>query len=71
MSNIIILAWGGTTIEGDMGCAAVMTPFFQASQCSLDYRYTINAPLMINFSKKFALFSLVFGQNFSSRDKKF
>ena len=28
------------------GCAAVMTPFFQASRRSLVYQFTINAPLM-------------------------
>ena len=28
------------------GCAAVMTPFFQAIRCSLAYQFTVNAPLL-------------------------
>ena len=38
------LTWGALTLE--RGCAAVMTPFFQASQRSLAYQFTINALLM-------------------------
>ena len=54
--------------------AAVMTPFFQASQCSLAYQFPINALLMcppFSIPWKFCIFSLVFGQNFSSQDAKF
>ena len=56
------------------GCSAVMTPFFQASRRSLAYQFTINAPLMcpnFQFLDKCCIFSLVFGQNFSSHDTNF
>ena len=32
--------------KGVWVCAAVTTPFFQASRCSLAYQFTINVPLM-------------------------
>ena len=51
-----------------------MTPFFQATQRSLAYQFTINAPLLCppfsNFRKKFN-FQPCFGQNFSSQDANF
>ena len=46
------------------GCAAVMTPFLQASRRSLAYQFTINALLMCPpFS--------IFRKNFSSQDANF
>ena len=55
-------------------CAAVMTPFFQASQRSLAYQFTIIAPLLYppfsNLRKNFN-FQPCFGQNFSSQDPNF
>ena len=60
--------------KGVWGCAAVMTPFFQASQRSLAYQFTIIAPLLYppfsNFRKVFN-FQPCFGQNFSSQDPNF
>ena len=44
------------------GCAAVMTPFFQASRLSLAYQFTINVQLMcphFQLLEKFYIFSLV------------
>ena len=38
------------------GCAAIMTPFLQASRRSLAYQFTINAPLMCS---PFAFFFLI------------
>ena len=32
--------------KGVWGCAAVMTPFFQASRRSLAHQFTVNAPLL-------------------------
>ena len=32
--------------KGVWGCAAVMTPFFQASRRSLAYQFTVNAPFL-------------------------
>ena len=54
--------------KGVWSCAAVMTPFFQANRRSLAYQFTINAPLMC---PPFTIFSLDFGQNFSSQDAIF
>ena len=57
--------------KGVWVCAAVMTPFFQASRCSLAYQFTINVPLMcphFQHLEKICIFSLVFGQNFSSQE---
>ena len=60
--------------KGVWGCAAVMTPFFQASRRSLAYQFTIIAPLLCppfsNF-RKFFHFQPCFGQNFSSQDANF
>ena len=60
--------------KGVWGCAAVMTPFFQASRGSLAYQFTIIAPLLCppfsNFRKIFN-FQPCFGQNFSSQDANF
>ena len=60
--------------KGVWGCAAVMTPFFQASQRSLAYQFTIIASLLwppfSNF-RKFFHFQPCFGQNFSSQDANF
>ena len=60
--------------KGVWGCAAVMTPFFQASRRSLAYQFTIIAPLICppfsNF-RKFFHFQPCFGQNFSSQDANF
>ena len=60
--------------KGVWGCAAVMTPLFQASRRSLAYQFTIIAPLLCppfsNF-KKFFHFQPCFGQNFSSQDANF
>ena len=51
-----------------------MTPFFQATQRSLAYQFTIIAPLLCppfsNFWKNFH-FQPCFGQNFSSQDTNF
>ena len=58
--------------KGVWGCAAVMTPFFQATRRSLAYQFTIIAPLLCppfsNFRKNF---QPCFGQNFSSQDANF
>ena len=60
--------------KGVWGCAAVMTPFLQASRRSLAYQFTIIAPLLCppfsNFRKKLN-FQPCFGQNFSSQDANF
>ena len=60
--------------KGVWGCAAVMTPFFQATRRSLAYQFTIIAPLLCplfsNFIKIFN-FQPCFGQNFSSEDANF
>ena len=60
--------------KGVWGCAAVMTPFFQATRRSLAYQFTINAPLLCppfsNFRKNFH-FQPCFGQNFNSQDANF
>ena len=60
--------------KGVWGCAAVMTPFFQATRRSLAYQFTITAPLLCppfsNFRKNFN-FQPCFGQNFSSQDANF
>ena len=37
---------GHSHFKGVWGCAAVMTPFFQAIRCSLAYQFTVNAPLL-------------------------
>ena len=54
-------------------CAVVMTLFLQASRHSLAYQFPINAPLTCppfsNF-RKICIFSVIFGQNFSSQDVK-
>ena len=49
-------------------------PFFQASRRSLVYQFTVNAPLkcpLYQLLEKNSIFSLVFGQNFSSQDANF
>ena len=60
--------------KGVWGCAAVMTPFFQATRRSLAYQFTIIAPVLCpqfsNFRNIFN-FQPCFGQNFSSQDANF
>ena len=60
--------------KGVWGCAAVMTPFFQASRRSLAYQFTIIAPFLCppfsNF-RKFFHFQLCFGQKFQLSRRKF
>ena len=59
--------------KGVWGCAAVMTPFFQASRRSLAHQFTVNAPLLCSlFSifRKFLHFQPCFGQNSSFLDPK-
>ena len=60
--------------KGAWGCAAVMTPFFQASRRSLAYQFIVIAQLLCppfsNFRKIFN-FPPCFGQNFSSQDANF
>ena len=75
--------WGGRGPEtpgghshwkGVWGCAAVMTPFFQASRRSLAHQFTVNAPLLcplFSISRKFLHFQPCFGQNFSSLEPNF
>ena len=56
------------------GCAAVMTPFFQASRRSLADQFTLNASLMcppFSILRKILHFQPCFGQNFSSQDANF
>ena len=60
--------------KGVWGCAAVMTPFFQASRRSLAHQFTLNAPLLcLLFSsfRKFLHFQPCFGQNSSSLNPHF
>ena len=60
--------------KGVWGCAAVMTPFFQASRRSLAHQFTLNAPLLcplFSIFRKFLHFQPCFGQNSSSLDPSF
>ena len=60
--------------KGVWGCAAVMTPFFQASRRSLAHQFTLNAPLLcplFSIFRKFLHFLPCFGQNSSSLDPNF
>ena len=60
--------------KGVRGCAAVMTPFFQASRRSLAYQFTLNAQLLwppFSIFRKFLNFQPCFGQNSSSLDPDF
>ena len=60
--------------KGVWGCAAVMTPFFQASCRSLAHQFTLNAPLLcplFSIFRKFLHFQTCFGQNSSSLDPNF
>ena len=60
--------------KGVWGCAAVMTPFFQASRRSLAHQFTLNAPLLcplFSIFRKFLHFKPCFGQNSSSLDLNF
>ena len=60
--------------KGVWGCAAVMTPFFQASRRSLAYQFTVNAPLLwppFPICRNFFDFQPCFGQNSSSLDPNF
>ena len=60
--------------KGVWGCAAVMTPFFQASCRSLAHQFTLNAPLLcplFSIFRKFLHFQPCFGQNSSSLDPNF
>ena len=66
---------GGTSHwKGVWGCAAVMTPFFQASRRSLAHQFTVNVPLscpLFSIFRKFLHFQPCFGQNSSSLDQNF
>ena len=53
------------------GCAAVMTPFFQASQRSLAYQFTLDASLMYSPFSILRKMLHCFVQNFSSQDENF
>ena len=68
----IQLGWGHYHRKVVRRSVAVMTLFFQASERSLAYQFTIIAPLRCHFksSEKSCIFSLIFGQNFSSQDAK-
>ena len=60
--------------KGVWGCAAVMTPFFQASRSSLAHQFTLNAPLLcllFSIFRKFLHFQPCFYQNSSSLDLNF
>ena len=60
--------------KGVWVCAVVMTPFLQASRPSLAYQFPTNAPLMcppFSIFIQICIFSLIFGQNFSSQEPKF
>ena len=60
--------------KGVWGCAAVMTPFFQASRRSLAHQFTLNVPLLcplFSIFRKFLHFQPCFGQNSSSLDPNF
>ena len=60
--------------KGVWGCAAVMTPFFQASCRSLAHQFTVNVPLscpLFSIFRKFLHFQPCFGQNSSSLDQIF
>ena len=72
--NVAISRGGHWPRKGVWGCAAVMTPFFQATRRSLAYQCTIIAPLLCPpFSnlRKIFHFQPCFGQNFSSQDANF
>ena len=77
--EVTIMHWPGGghwPRKGVWGCAAVMTPFFQAIRRSLAYQFTIIAPLLCppppfsNFRKIFN-FQPCFGHNFNSQDANF
>ena len=60
--------------KGVWGCAAVMTPFSQASHRSLAYQFNVNAPLLcplFSIFRKFLHFQPCFDQNSSSLDPNF
>ena len=60
--------------KGLWGCAAVMTPFFQASQRSLAYQFTLSELLVwppFSIFRKFVHFQPCFGQNSSSISPNF
>ena len=66
--------WGHSHWKGVWGCAAVMTPFFQASRRSLAHQVTVNVPLscpLFSIFRKFLHFQPCFGQNASSLDQNF
>ena len=72
--HIFSPGWGHSHWKGIWGCAAVMTPFFQASRRSLAHQFTVNAPLLcppFSIFRKFLHFQPCFGQNLSSLDPKF
>ena len=55
--------------KGVWGCAAVMTPFFQASRRFLAHQFTLNAPHLcplFSIFRNFLHFQPCFGQNSSS-----
>ena len=60
--------------KGVWGCAAVMTPFFQASRRSLAHQFTLNAPLLctlFSIFRNFLHFQPCFDPNSSSLDPNF
>ena len=74
LSFLVLLPGGHSHWKGVWGCAAVMTPFFQASRRSLAYQFTANAPLLcplISIFRTFLHFQPCFGQNSSSLDPNF
>ena len=74
LQHLTVFPGGHWPRKGVWGCAAVMTPFFQATWRSLAYQFTIIAPLLCppfsNF-RKISNFQPCFGQNFSSQDANF
>ena len=74
LDSLGMVPGGHSHWRGVWGCAAVMTPFFQASRRSLAHQFTVNAPLLyplFSIFRKFLHFQPCFGQNSSSLDPKF
>ena len=73
-SSYIMSRGGHSHWKGVWGCAAVMTPFFQASRRSLAHQFTLNAPLLctlFSIFRKFLHFQPCFGPNSSSLNPNF
>ena len=74
MDVIATILGGHSHWKGVWGCAAVMTPFFQASRRSLAHQFTLDAPPLcplFSIFRKFLDFQPCFGQNSSSLDPNF